>query len=126
MIKKTSNLALNILGTELKECGRDPITGFFRDGSCQTGPSDSGVHTVCAELTQEFLDFTKSKGNDLSTPRPQFGFAGLKPGQRWCLCAARWLEAHEAGKAPPVSLEATHQRSLETVPLEALKSRALK
>ncbi len=111
----------NVLGTELKPCGMDPLTGFYRTGSCETGPDDRGVHTVCAVLTDEFLEFTKSKGNDLSRPLPQFGFPGLKAGQRWCLCAARWLEAERAGRAPKVVLEATHEKTLSTVPLDTLK-----
>jgi uncharacterized protein (DUF2237 family) len=111
----------NVLGTELKPCGMDPLTGFYRTGSCETGPDDRGVHTVCAVLTDEFLEFTKSKGNDLSSPLPQFGFPGLKAGQRWCLCAARWLEAERAGRAPKVVLEATHEKTLSTVPLDTLK-----
>jgi len=113
--------AKNVLGAELVPCGRDPVTGFYRDGSCKTGPLDSGTHTVCAVLTDEFLRFTQSRGNDLSTPRPQYGFPGLKPGQRWCLCAARWLEAFQAGVAPPVVLESTHEKTLSIVPIEALK-----
>ena len=111
----------NVLGTELKPCGMDPLTGFYRTGSCETGPDDRGVHTVCAVLTDEFLEFTKSNGNDLSSPLPQFGFPGLKAGQRWCLCAARWLEAERAGRAPKVVLEATHEKTLSTVPLDTLK-----
>jgi uncharacterized protein (DUF2237 family) len=111
----------NVLGTDLKPCGMDPLTGFYRTGSCETGPDDRGVHTVCAVLTDEFLEFTKSKGNDLSRPLPQFGFPGLKAGQRWCLCAARWLEAEKAGSAPQVVLEATHEKTLSTVPLDTLK-----
>ena len=116
-----STLAKNILGTELTPCGRDPVTGFYRDGSCKTGPYDSGTHTVCAVVTEAFLRFTRSRGNDLSTPRPEYGFPGLKPGQRWCLCAARWLEAFQAGVAPPVVLEATNEKTLSIVPIEALK-----
>ena len=111
----------NVLGTELKPCGTDPLTGFYRTGFCQTGDDDRGVHTVCAVLTDDFLGFTKSNGNDLSSPLPQFGFPGLKAGQRWCLCAARWLEAERAGSAPKVVLEATHEKTLSTVPLDTLK-----
>ncbi len=111
----------NVLGTELVSCGMDPLTGFYRTGSCATGPDDKGMHTVCAVLTAEFLEFTKSKGNDLSTPLPQFGFPGLRPGQSWCLCAARWLEAESAGRAPKVILESTHENTLNSIPLETLK-----
>ncbi|NBC10733.1 MAG: DUF2237 family protein, partial [Planctomycetes bacterium] len=89
-------MAKNVLGTELVECGRDPVTGFYRDGCCNTGGEDAGLHVVCAVMTEGFLAFTKEQGNDLSTPRPQWGFAGLKPGDRWCLCVSRWVEAHEA------------------------------
>lgn len=114
--------ARNVLGTPLTRCGHDPVTGFFRDGCCHTGPQDRGMHTVCAVVTQDFLDFSASRGNDLSTPRPEFGFPGLKPGDRWCLCAARWLEAYEAGMAPQVDLSATHLTTLDLVPLDALKA----
>ena len=116
--------ALNVLGTPLGECGRDPITGFFRDGCCNTSDDDRGVHTVCAVVTAEFLAFSQSRGNDLSTPVPFFGFPGLNPGDRWCLCAARWLEAYEAGCAPKVVLSATHKRTLDIVPIDALKTHA--
>lgn len=115
----------NVLGGPLALCSEDPVTGFYRTGCCETGPQDHGVHTVCAIMTAEFLSFSKDKGNDLSTPRPEFGFAGLKPGDQWCLCASRWLEAYEAGKAPLVSLAATNIASLHIVPLEALKSKAM-
>ena len=121
MINENNQNPKNVLGSPLDGCGRDPLTGFYRTGSCLAGPEDLGVHTLCAELTQDFLDYTKSRGNDLSTPAPQYGFPGLKAGQRWCLCAARWLEAHEAGVAPHVILSATHQKTLEVVPLEILK-----
>jgi hypothetical protein len=114
----------NVLGGELIACSYDPLTGFFRDGCCQTGPDDLGSHTVCARVTEEFLRFSASRGNDLSTPRPEFRFHGLKPGDRWCLCATRWLEAWMAGVAPPVVLEATHERALQVVPLAALKESA--
>ena len=97
-------MAKNVLGTTLQECSLDPLTGFTRSGCCETGPEDQGSHTICAEVTEEFLIFSKTKGNDLSTPRPEYGFEGLKPGDRWCLCAIRWLEAAEAGFAPPVIL----------------------
>jgi uncharacterized protein (DUF2237 family) len=121
----TQALAKNVLGTELKPCGTEPMTGFFRDGCCNTSADDHGVHTVCAEITDEFLHFSKEAGNDLSTPRPEFAFAGLQPGDRWCLCAARWAEAAEAGKAPRVVLESTHERTLEIVPLAALQQHAI-
>lgn len=111
----------NVLGGALATCGTDPMTGFFRDGCCNTGPDDLGVHVVCAVLTAEFLGFTRSQGNDLSTPRPEYGFPGLSAGDRWCLCASRWAEAEQAGVAPPVVLEATHERALEIVPLETLR-----
>ncbi|HJL43948.1 MAG TPA: DUF2237 domain-containing protein [Myxococcales bacterium LLY-WYZ-16_1] len=112
--------AKNVLGTPLAVCGTDPVTGFYRDGCCHTGVEDRGSHTVCATVTRAFLEYTKERGNDLSTPRPQFGFAGLEPGDRWCLCASRWKEALEAGVAPPVNLEATHEAALRIVELEAL------
>jgi len=116
----------NVLGGELASCSREPLTGFFRDGCCRTGPDDLGVHTVCAVMTEAFLEFTVKAGNDLVTPRPEWGFPGLLPGDRWCLCAARWLEAAEAGKAPPVVLEATHEKSLAIVPRELLERHAVK
>jgi uncharacterized protein (DUF2237 family) len=114
------NKAQNVVGTELELCGREPLTGFFRDGHCATGPQDVGTHTVCAVVTEEFLHYTAAQGNDLVTPRPEFRFPGLKPGDRWCLCASRWAEALEAGVAPPVVLEATHSNSLKAVALEDL------
>lgn len=117
-------MARNVLGGELEPCGRDPVTGFYRDGCCNTGADDVGVHTVCAAVTTEFLEFSKSVGNDLSTPRPAAGFAGLRPGDRWCLCAARWQEARDAGVAPPVVLAATHAATLEWVTLEELRAHA--
>ena len=113
--------AKNILGTELKSCCLEPITGFFRDGYCNTNQMDQGAHTVCVIATNEFLEFTKSKGNDLSTPRPEFQFPGLTEGQSWCLCALRWLEAYEAGVAPPLKPESTHEKTLEFVDKQALK-----
>ncbi|GAB5458856.1 MAG: DUF2237 family protein [Henriciella sp.] len=116
--------AKNVLGTDLVECGTDPMTGFFRDGCCNTSAMDRGMHTVCARVTADFLTFSKAAGNDLSTPRPEFAFPGLKPGDRWCLCAARWAEAFEAGMAPKVVLEATHEATLSVVSLEALKAHA--
>ena len=115
----------NVLGGPLAECSRRPLTGFFRDGCCTTGPEDRGRHTVCAEVTAEFLAFSKARGNDLSTPAPAFAFPGLRPGDRWCLCAARWREAWEAGQAPRVVLAATHEATLELVDLAALKAHAL-
>jgi len=124
-MNSTNTIAKNVLGTELKTCSTDPITGFFRDGCCNTSDDDHGVHTVCAEVTEEFLFFSKEAGNDLSTPRPEFGFSGLKPGDRWCLCAARWAEAAEAGKAPRVVLESTHERTLEIVSLSHLQQHAI-
>jgi uncharacterized protein (DUF2237 family) len=117
--------ARNVLGEPLQSCCNDPKTGFFRTGYCETGPDDHGVHTVCALMTPEFLRFTVQAGNDLVTPQPGFGFPGLKAGDRWCLCAARWLEAYEAGEAPPVVLEACHERTLDVVPLELLKEHAV-
>lgn len=118
-------MAKNVLGTELEPCSTDPMTGFYRDGCCNTGGDDVGVHTVCAVVTDEFLEFSKAQGNDLSTPMPQFGFAGLQDGDQWCLCAPRWQEAHDAGKAPRVVLEATHIQSLEWCDLEALRRHAV-
>ena len=115
----------NVLGGTLALCSEDPVTGFYRTGCCETGPQDHGVHTVCAVMTDEFLKFSQSRGNDLSTPRPEFGFAGLRAGDRWCLCAARWLEAYQADKAPDVVLAATNIATLRIVPLEALKSKAI-
>lgn len=116
--------SLNVLGGELEPCSLLPLTGFFRNGCCDTGPEDKGSHTVCAVMTAEFLAMSKYLGNDLSTPRPEFGFGGLKPGDRWCLCAARFLQAHEEGVAPRVNLAATHQRALELVPMEILREHA--
>lgn len=115
----------NVLGTTLVQCGCAPMTGFFRDGYCRTETRDVGRHTVCAIVTEEFLEFTRGRGNDLSTPAPQFGFPGLKAGDRWCLCVSRWKEAHDAGVAPPVILEATHEQALQTVTLEDLQSKGL-
>ncbi len=114
----------NVLGGRLQSCSTDPLTGFYRDGCCHTGPQDSGRHVVCAEMTEAFLAFTRSRGNDLSTPKPQWQFPGLKPGDRWCLCALRWREALEAGLAPPVHLEATHEKALDFVALDDLKAHA--
>ncbi|MCD0459717.1 DUF2237 family protein [Roseiconus lacunae] len=117
-------MAKNVLGTDLGECGTDPMTGFYRDGCCNTGASDSGLHTVCAVMTADFLEFSKSRGNDLSTPNPTYRFPGLKPGDRWCLCAARWKEAYDAGMAPQVVLDATHISTLEFASLEQLQEHA--
>jgi hypothetical protein len=115
----------NVLGGDLQACGREPLTGFFRNGCCDTGDEDFGRHTVCARMTAEFLEFSRRQGNDLSTPAPGSGFPGLKPGDRWCLCAARWREALEAGVAPPVVLAATHEATLEVVSLTDLTGHAL-
>jgi uncharacterized protein (DUF2237 family) len=117
--------AKNVLGEPLETCSERPRTGFTRSGSCETGPEDLGSHTVCAQVTPEFLEFSRGRGNDLATPVPAFGFPGLKPGDRWCLCAARWQEALEAGLAPRVALRATHERALEVVSLADLKTHAL-
>lgn len=117
--------ATNVLGTELVPCSTDPMTGFYRDGCCTTGGGDMGVHVVCAQMTAEFLAYTQAQGNDLSTPVPAFQFPGLKPGDRWCLCAARWQEALEAGVAPPVVLEATHAAAVEHVSLADLREYAI-
>jgi uncharacterized protein len=116
----------NVMGTVLQTCCSSPMTGFYRDGLCQTGPQDSGVHVVCARLTEAFLSYTKAQGNDLSTPRPEYNFPGLKPGDKWCLCAARWQEALEDGVAPPVVLAATHQAALQHVNLADLRNNAVK
>lgn len=123
MIRKEPEI--NVLGETLEECSNDPVTGFFRDGACNTCAEDHGSHTVCAVMTAEFLAFSKYVGNDLSTPMPQFNFPGLKPGDRWCLCAARFLQAHDEGCAPKVNLGATHQRALDVVPLHVLQENAI-
>lgn len=115
----------NVFGEPIATCSERPITGFTRSGCCETGMQDVGMHTVCAVMTKEFLAFSRSKGNDLSTPVPEFEFPGLKPGDSWCLCAARWKEALEAGCAPRVSLRATHEKTLEVVSLDDLKSHAI-
>lgn len=115
----------NVLGGRLDPCGTDPLTGFYRDGCCNTGPEDLGNHTVCAVVSAEFLAQQQATGNDLVTARPEYGFAGLRPGDRWCVCASRWLEAYEAGVAPPVVLAATHERATEVVPLQALREHAV-
>jgi hypothetical protein len=116
--------ATNVLGDPLQLCCNEPKTGFYRDGYCNTGGQDFGLHVVCAEVTAEFLEYTKSQGNDLSTPRPMFNFPGLKPGDGWCLCASRWEEARQAGVAPPVILASTHVRALEVISLDVLKQYA--
>lgn len=117
-------MAKNVLGTDLETCSTDPMTGFFRDGCCNTGASDTGLHVICSVMTASFLEFSKSRGNDLSTPNPLYRFAGLQPGDRWCLCAARWKEAYDAGRAPHVVLEATHISALEFASLEELQEHA--
>ena len=114
----------NVLGGPLKSCSTEPLTGFFRNGRCDTCAEDEGCHTVCVEVTAEFLAFSAAAGNDLSTPRPEYHFPGLRPGDRWCVCAARWLECLEAGVGAPVALAATHERTLEIVPLELLQQHA--
>ncbi|MEM7617308.1 MAG: DUF2237 domain-containing protein [Pseudomonadota bacterium] len=120
IIKLSKRTATNILGTELQACCYEPITGFFRDGYCHTNQIDHGSHVVCAIITDEFLEFTKSRGNDLSTPRPEYQFPGLKAGNSWCLCAMRWQEAYEVGVAPPVKLKSTHIKALEIIDKEIL------
>jgi uncharacterized protein (DUF2237 family) len=124
MTMRFDETARNVLGGELEPCSRTPVTGFFRNGCCETGPDDLGLHTVCAVMTAEFLAYSKSVGNDLSTPQPQYHFPGLKPGDRWCLCAPRWKEALDAGMAPPLVLEATHEETLAIVTLGVLKDYA--
>ena len=116
--------SVNVLGEPLESCSEEPMAGFFRDGCCNTSDEDLGSHTVCVEVTREFLEFSRFRGNDLSTPVPEYGFPGLKPRDRWCLCAARWLEAQPHGMAPRVMLRGTHQRALEIVPLNLLKEYA--
>ncbi|NOG31251.1 DUF2237 domain-containing protein [Halomonas sp. TBZ9] len=115
----------NVLGEPLTPCCHDPVTGFYRDGFCRVGPNDHGVHAVCAMVTEEFLAFSRAQGNDLVTPHPEFGFAGLKPGDRWCLCASRWKEAAVVGLAPPIILSATHEKALDVIPLIQLQQHAL-
>lgn len=119
----TQSSAKNVLGAPLEQCGCSPMTGFFRDGYCHTESRDVGRHTVCAIMTDEFLTFTRGRGNDLSTPAPQYGFPGLKAGDKWCLCVSRWKEAYDAGVAPPVILEATHQKALQTVTIDQLRTK---
>lgn len=117
-------MSRNVFGEDLIACSTSPMTGFYRNGCCETGPEDTGTHTVCAVMTEEFLLFSKSRGNDLITPRPEYLFPGLNPGDHWCLCALRWLEAYRANCAPPVYLEATNEMSLKLIPLEILISKA--
>lgn len=117
--------SLNVLGEPLKPCSFDPLTGFYRDGCCNTGADDRGRHTVCVRVTAEFLAFSRRRGNDLSSPRPELGFAGLSPGDRWCLCVGRWIEALEAGVAPKVVLASTHRTVLDSVPIEILRAHAM-
>ncbi len=117
--------SLNVLGGKLDPCSTAPLTGFYRNGCCDTGPADHGIHTVCAVMSAEFLALSKYLGNDLSTPRPEFGFSGLRPGDRWCLCAARWLQAWHEGEAPLVVLQATHQATLTLIPAEVLMAPAV-
>ena len=115
----------NVLGEKLETCGTEPLTGYFRDGSCASDESDIGSHTVCAKVTKEFLEFSKSMGNDLTTPRPELGFDGLKEGDSWCLCANRWLEAYQNDAAPKVKLKSTNMKSLEVIDIDVLKSYAI-
>ena len=119
------NLGRNVLGQPLATCGSEPMTGFYRDGCCNTGPDDLGVHTVCAIVTADFLATSKRLGNDLSTPKPQYNFAGLKPGDRWCVCAARWKQALDAGAPCPIVLEATHENTLRIIPFDILSQHAV-
>ncbi len=125
ILRHNSVMPTNVLGKELRCCCRKPLTGFYRDGYCRSGVDDVGQHTVCVEVTREFLEFSKERGNDLSTPRPEWEFPGLKPGNRWCLCVMRWKEALDAGMAPPVCLNATHSSAVEWVDLEDLRAHAL-
>lgn len=113
-------MANNVFGETLIPCSTDPMTGYYRNGCCETGPDDFGTHTVCAVMTKEFLEFSLSRGNDLITPRPEYAFPGLIPGNKWCLCATRWLEAYKAGVAPKIVLEASHEKTLDYIPLEEL------
>jgi uncharacterized protein (DUF2237 family) len=120
ILAKNNTLEKNVLGTQLQACCYEPKTGFYRDGFCRTGPEDVGTHVVCAIMTAEFLVYTKEQGNDLSTPMPMYQFPGLKPGDKWCLCASRWKQAYKAGKAPEVVLEATHEKALQIIDFELL------
>ncbi len=124
-MNQDSSQVKNVLGTSLQSCCTDPMTGFYRDGFCHTGPTDTGIHVVCAVVTQEFLDYTLACGNDLCTPNPRYHFPGLKPGDNWCLCASRWYDAHKAGFAPPVKLESSHENALKIVSIELLKQYAI-
>lgn len=119
-------MSKNVFGESLIPCSLEPLTGFYRNGCCETGPEDSGTHTVCAVMTEEFLIFSKNRGNDLITPRPEYVFPGLKPGDKWCLCALRWMEAFRANCAPQVVLEATNEKTLTLIPLDVLITKALK
>ena len=121
MLQITKDPSLNVFDEPLETCSDKPLTGFFRDGCCNTGEDDTGSHTVCIAATREFLEYSRFRGNDLSTPMPEYNFPGVQPGDRWCLCAARWLEAYAAGMAPKVHLRRTHKRALEVVPLELLR-----
>jgi uncharacterized protein len=123
--QQTMSMQRNVLGEPLEECSASPRTGFTRSGSCESGPQDLGSHTVCVLMTREFLEFSRERGNDLSTPVPEYEFPGLKPGDRWCLCAARWGEALQAGRAPRVAVRATHERALEILALADLKAHAI-
>jgi uncharacterized protein (DUF2237 family) len=125
MQRDSDGIPRNVLGGLLQPCSERPLTGYYRDGCCNTGDDDLGVHVACVQVTAEFLEFSKSRGNDLTTPRPEFGFPGLKPGDRWCLCAARWMEALAAGVAPRIVLSATHEAMLEYASLSMLKRYAL-
>ena len=120
-MQKSTQKAKNVLGDTLEVCNCSPMTGWFRDGSCNTDENDHGIHTVCAIMDQEFLEFSRDRGNDLITPRPEFNFQGLRPGDHWCVCAGRWFEAYQAGKACPVNLNATHEETLAIVPLKILR-----
>ena len=125
MKERRADQALNVFGQALAPCGLDPLTGFYRDGCCNTGYDDPGIHVVCVRVTREFLEFSRKHGNDLTTPVPAAGFPGLRPGNQWCLCAGRWKEALDAGVAPPVVLAATHEEALAVVPLAELKRHAI-
>jgi uncharacterized protein (DUF2237 family) len=125
MSAQVKSRSVNVFGEELQSCSERPMTGFFRDGCCNTSDADAGSHTVCVEVTRGFLEFSRFRGNDLSTPQPEFRFPGLQPGDRWCLCAARWLEAQKSGMAPRVVLKGTHERALEIVPFDLLKKFAV-
>jgi len=125
MTETNIDKSINVFGEPLATCGENPVTGYFRDGCCNTNDQDSGYHTVCILVSQKFLEYSRFKGNDLSTPMPEFGFPGLKPGDRWCLCASRWLEAHNENMAPKVYLTKTHERSLEIIPLAIMREYAV-